>query len=561
MQLTAENMRVYDLLNDKLYTVPANQRKYVWKKNNWLELLDDIDLIYKENIESHFIGSVVLKKENPIEDVKKCYSVIDGQQRISTITILLVALGALYILRNQRELYKGLRKHLFVSDKRGGERPIVSSSMNPSISRLVEKLDEVEMQKEKLLYSLHDFISGYKLDRKVKECFEFFFESLEERSKDDNSVLEEYGSIICDINYIHIETPDEEGVYMIFEVLNARGQVLRDYELFRNYILRYTHRDEKKSIMTRVSTIEEILNDKVEIFLKHYALHKYGEKTNTDETRPYKIISKYEKENDKVELLSDMELKAKFYRRMLEPENRNPLEYKIFTFFKNRRQQQFRPIVLGLMHLLYKRCISQDTYDEYLNFLYEFFICYHVLGNQTSNKIQDVVDKYSSSLENDVDGTVVEQVLRDMRISMSKRIPDSKYFSNNVKNICYSAKYKAYSGSVRRDNVLAVFEVVERLLGYEGDFSEATIEHIIPDAKSEQNANIGNLLLLECDLNMQLKSKSLKDKIEIYKKSKFKAPHLIVESYEKIAGFDVSKRADRIAEMLFDFVSSIREKK
>ena len=54
MGLDAKDRKIYDLLNDKLFLIPENQRKYVWDSNNWTELMDDISLVYKEKINSHF---------------------------------------------------------------------------------------------------------------------------------------------------------------------------------------------------------------------------------------------------------------------------------------------------------------------------------------------------------------------------------------------------------------------------------------------------------------------------------------------------------------------------
>ena len=62
MSLGASYEKVYDLLNDKMYHVAPNQRKYVWTNNNWQELLDDIELVYSENTNNHFIGSCCLSK-------------------------------------------------------------------------------------------------------------------------------------------------------------------------------------------------------------------------------------------------------------------------------------------------------------------------------------------------------------------------------------------------------------------------------------------------------------------------------------------------------------------
>lgn len=57
MSLSSVDSNISDLLNNKSFIVPQNQRKYVWKKNNWEELIEDIDLVYKRIKPNHFIGS------------------------------------------------------------------------------------------------------------------------------------------------------------------------------------------------------------------------------------------------------------------------------------------------------------------------------------------------------------------------------------------------------------------------------------------------------------------------------------------------------------------------
>lgn len=63
MGFGTNDLTVYDLLNDKMFMVAANQRKYVWTKNNWRELIEDMDLVFVNKTEKHFIGSIIYKKK------------------------------------------------------------------------------------------------------------------------------------------------------------------------------------------------------------------------------------------------------------------------------------------------------------------------------------------------------------------------------------------------------------------------------------------------------------------------------------------------------------------
>ena len=88
MAFDAHEERVMSLFNRKVYCVPRNQRRYVWNKDNWQELFDDVLAVVNGTFPSHFIGSIVLKTDPMINGLPH-YSVIDGQQRIITIAIFL----------------------------------------------------------------------------------------------------------------------------------------------------------------------------------------------------------------------------------------------------------------------------------------------------------------------------------------------------------------------------------------------------------------------------------------------------------------------------------------
>lgn len=191
-------------------------------------------------------------------------------------------------------------------------------------------------------------------------------------------------------NEIHRLAEYSEDAYTVFEILNARGQPLTDFELLRNYLLKNTSTEEKKDVIESLDEIENLLGANTELFLKHYVMHKYGIKSiKTD--RPYKILVKQEKANNTIKFLVDLMQKALYYNRIITYENCNEFEKKVFPFFKPRRQQQFRPIVLSLMHQRDLKSINEKRYEDALRFLYEFFIYFNVIGEQTSNKIEDIV--------------------------------------------------------------------------------------------------------------------------------------------------------------------------
>lgn len=556
MAFEANKKTIYELLNDISYSIPVNQRKYVWGKNNWIELFDDINMSMSESNNNHFFGSIVLNKLNINDYIKNHYSIIDGQQRILTITIALVAIGLLFSELGDFNTFNGLTKNMLVKNSKGENFPIISKEANVEVYNLVRILVDNAEVREKAnmpMITINELIYASKASKKVADCLTYFYDSFKFKINNDSSKLENYKDAILKINYINVTADNQEDAYSIFEALNARGQPLDDFDLLSNYILKNFKEEKKKDVKTILNTIKD-LTENVELFLKHYVIHKYGKKSDKDENRPYKIIVKFEKDNDKRKLLEDLLTKAKYYNKIITYADCSDIEYKVFSFFKPRRQQQFRPIVLGLMHQLELNVIQQQTYNDAIMFLYKFFIYYNIIGDQTSNKIEDIVYGYSNKIENQFD----EKTIDDMRKSMSERIPDDKEsLLNYLKNLRYSNHFKVYSGSKNRENVQAVLEILEKEKGCTLDFNALTInlEHLLPDSETVENSVIGNIMLLEKSINDACTNKSLEQKAGIYSLSQLLTPQYISRHYDE---FDANSRMNEMVEQLYNLIITLK---
>lgn len=135
MSFEAQQSIVGKLLNDSVYRIPRNQRSYVWEERNWNDLYQDIELVVKGVSSSHFIGSVVLMKEDP-EGGLGVYTVIDGQQRMVTLTILLTAISFAMKQRSLKEDAAGTKKFLIATDVKNDTHVIVSHEKHLSLGAL-----------------------------------------------------------------------------------------------------------------------------------------------------------------------------------------------------------------------------------------------------------------------------------------------------------------------------------------------------------------------------------------------------------------------------------------
>lgn len=561
MGLQASDSAVYKLLSEKMYSVPSNQRKYVWKANNWSELLDDIKLILKER-GPHFIGSVVLKEEKIDDGIKEHYSIIDGQQRISTLTIAICAIGFIFAELKAKGEFCALTRYLQVKDNKNNPHPIVSKEANKDIANMVTILCEqglILLDSGMPMISTKQFLDLLSIKNKtITDCFIYFYKEFSGLSNNNVEELEKILKVITDMKYIDIIAQSDEDAFTIFEILNARGQPLKDFDLLRNYLLKYCKKQAKSVTKKALDALEEVFGTTLEVFLKHYVMHKYGKKSDRDENRPYKIIVAQEKLNDKLAFIEDLLAKAQYYQKITTLDKCSLVEKKVFSFFKSRRQQQFRPIVLGLMHQKDLGNLTEENYTRALMFLYEFFIYYNVIGEQNSNKIEDVVQKYSGKIENEFTDALIEE----MKKSMAKRIPNEESFYTSIQNVRYSSSHwLAYKDSKKSENARIIFDILERELGYTDDLSSNSmhVEHILPDADTENNTIIGNMMLLEAALEDACKNKPLVQKIELYKQSKLKLPQLIVELYQKGEELDIMQRTKWIADTLYSYIKKLKE--
>ncbi len=91
MAFDAHDRQIGEILNRAVFDIPRNQRRYVWKKNNWKELLEDIIFSSGNKSTTHFLGSIVLENKGKNNGLDY-YKIIDGQQRITTIVLSLIAI-------------------------------------------------------------------------------------------------------------------------------------------------------------------------------------------------------------------------------------------------------------------------------------------------------------------------------------------------------------------------------------------------------------------------------------------------------------------------------------
>lgn len=553
MGFEAKEKAVDKLLNDAIYYIPRNQRRYVWTSSNWTDLYEDILLVADKVADSHFIGSIVLKDEGKEDGLSK-YTVIDGQQRILTLTIFLIAIMFILKKRNLMADFGGTQKYLVAKDIKNNLREIVYPEYHLTLPNMVNTVMDIQ-QKDIEDLSISAFgntcLISEKKDKVIVDAFKFFAGKLS--PLEDEKILQIRDALIG-ISYVNIISSTEEDSYTIFEILNARGLDLEDHELLKNYIMRYLQPVERRDDAKKIwEEIENSLGKNQKSFLRYYAIHKYN--YNTDKKQGisvYKSIQKATKGRNVNLLLDDLRLKSQLYYKILFPANPDSLEYEIFTFFKRNRVEQFRPLIMSLMHQKMLEKLSDELYEEILKYLYKFFVCYKIIGEENSNKLSDTIYKYAYLIETEYSNSKVKECIK----ALNEKLPTLDSFINTFKNIGWSNHWGIYKDSKSKERCQLILEIIEKYVASREINMPVTIEHILPDCERIENAQIGNLFYLEENLNRQCATKPLEQKIDIYDKSSLASPKGFAKRYRNKT-FNPADRTVFLAKLIYNNILEI----
>lgn len=309
--MKATKASVWDLFNGaKQYKVPLFQRPYVWSRQQWEQLWADIREQYAlrtetEKSPARFLGSIVVVRE--YEKNLDKYVIIDGQQRITTISIILAVIRAFAREKGLNELYDQISDFLKNAPKSGEGQYVV-------IPTRVDK---------NALFHIFDEDYVFDQDSGIVECFDYYWWQLDRFSGMDLNALQEV--ITEGLCVVYIELDEGENPNQVFEALNYRGVPLEESDLIRNFF--FAHLDSQEIAEAQYDQfwkpMEERLNNDqalISSFIRHFCM-KEGRIIRHGEIFE-KIRRRYQQaSSDDVRLLlRDISRFSEYYRLILFPE-------------------------------------------------------------------------------------------------------------------------------------------------------------------------------------------------------------------------------------------------
>ncbi|MGB3343081.1 MAG: DUF262 domain-containing HNH endonuclease family protein [Aequorivita sp.] len=448
---SANARNISELLNpekDLVYFIPKYQREYIWGKRNWELLFDDIH----DNEKEHFLGSIIcINNKADALDTDKL-ELIDGQQRMTTLSILL---GALYV-------------HLKEKQKEDPENEDLSTDLVNLKYRLVLKSDKKTLRLQPSLSgdNLVDYkyLFGKEVGiietisappraglRKIYKAYRYFLNRLSEREKKGEDELEVFGlketlTLLKKINssiLVKIEVNNLSDAFTLFETLNNRGVPLSPIDLIKNSFLNELEKIEEKSIDDNynrwLSLIKNLSEDSSiqERFLRHFynAYKNEGEINIKGRTKALRsnLIEIYDTliKRDALNFFDRLYNSTEFYNQLIYPDNEeNSKEVK--NSLTDLINIGAAPSYALLLYVFEKHQLGDFDKVKLIDFLVKYFVRRNITDTPPTRDLDNIFIDVISKLHTNqaYDFSIVFEILKE-------KIASTTVFEDKLKGKIY----------------------------------------------------------------------------------------------------------------------------
>ncbi len=384
MKATQSTINDFFALTGTIFSIPVYQRNYTWEEENCEKLLQDIVSI-SQNKKTHFMGSItyilhLIDDEKSLRQLQE-FVIIDGQQRVTTIMLLLKAIETK--IPNEG-IKKEIDNLLNLSGQRLRLKPIKSDK---------EAFDLVMQNRSHELQGVSHIRNNYK----------FFTKELEHYISKGYRIEEIYGAFLrLKIIAIGLD-PREDDPQVVFESINATGVQLKGLDLIRNYLMMGENSDRQKHLYdTYWVPLENWLGEKdLNDFIKTYLRIYFEDKVKEGEREVYYTLKAHHRENfpnDIQGLMSDMREYGRIYQIFLDRDHYF-LERGDSKQLANLRLRikDLVKIKFGVANPFVLRCardfeegkLDYENFYEILQILISYFVRRSVCGESTNalNKV------------------------------------------------------------------------------------------------------------------------------------------------------------------------------
>ncbi|TPH88719.1 DUF262 domain-containing protein [Helicobacter pylori] len=527
------------------FVIPIYQRLYSWEKEQCKQLWDDIIKIGgNDKMDGHFIGSILYAG---VDDTHSSpLLIIDGQQRLTTITLLFIALRN----RSSDEVKRKKMESYLINSGNDGDkkfRLILSESDKDTLLSLIDK--DRRKPSEPSLKIVENFKLFEEWIRKNTDKLETIFKGLEKLMIVEIALKKE-----------------KDDPQLIFESMNSKGMELTQTDLIRNYIVMETEAEKQEVFYNKhwrameenfkqsekQSKREDLFNK----FVRHYLTIKTREIPNINKV--YAGFKDYQqKEGIEIEdLLKDLQKYCGFFCQIVFKKEADKDLNKALGFLVDLEMDVIYPLLLELYSDYSDGVLSKQDFIPIIA-LIESYICRRAVCGLGTNSLNKVFPSFTKHIQKD-------EYFKSLKahfgsLTEKQRFPNDDEFKDCLITIAFYNKFKK--------KTKCFLERLENSDGKERVYThEYTIEHIMPQKLTEEWERdlgenfqeihnkylhtIGNLTLT--GYNQEYSNKSFQEKQGMEKKGFKDSPLRLNQGLRDLKSFgeeEIKKRANDLADL------------
>lgn len=502
------------LAGSNYYSVPPFQRNYSWTETEVEQLWNDITETMDENRSEHFVGAIVVNNSKKPE-----LMLIDGQQRLTTISLLMCAIRDIAKEKGDNELAQAISQSYLGSLNLRARKTEPKLILNENNNQFYQE-NIVESKKISELQELAKKRTLPKHNKLVIDAYLSLYKKVQERISKTEEFIEaliQLEECIRDrMIAIMISVADEANSYLIFETLNNRGLELSVADLLKNYLFSKAA-NKLQEVQNKWKEINLVVG-KFELtkFIRHYWLSKYGVVSEKDLYR--KIADEVRNPSDVFNFVNQLRETAEVYGAFDNPQSQVWDSYganfkKDISLLSLFKVSQCYSVLIAA-----KESLSDELFAKVLRMLVIFSLRYNIICGFNPNKLELAYSKTARYIREQKPKSI-KVIFEQLKDFYPNDADFAKYFAD--KTITASnIKLARYILSEINSHYMGSKELVANPNGL-----ELNLEHILPQKPSESWLvefskvdhiqyidRLGNMTLLDSTVNRKVGNTSFSEK-------------------------------------------------
>ncbi len=448
--LTPEEFSLDDLFKGR-YMIPIYQRPYSWKEIQIKQLMNDIDEAYysfKQNDEKNaddsvlFTGTMFIKTEANIRNEYTEYTVVDGQQRITTLTLLLMAvLNKLYIMKSEDDIVVEIRNYLWKKeDRKNDKNKQVLTLGNIDADVLKGLFNELYAKNDIEKYAKNKLESvNNEIEKNLLRNFLLINDHINKLS-DENEYYSYMDYIKYNIKVISIKiNTNMAKLFSIFESINSKGKPLEEIDLIKSYIFQNISESDYDEYLDKWGELIRQTNDTLSNYFTIYIrgnVSYYRTSIKLDNFRTLaegQLKKYYEKdslEDVLKEFINDMLKQVKYYQMLSDFSSlkSSGVSEKTVAYFRMNRLANYNhtdPLYFKLLSLRGSG-ITEDKFDLIVEYAFRFILTFQTISSRESKQTMSVFSDVQNEIYS-ISPTINTKVIVD-----DHAVENIKYIYNKV---------------------------------------------------------------------------------------------------------------------------------